>query len=94
MKQILLDFWQFIKHPKDLRDTSSNKWNVFFTLFLAELALLIFYFPIINVVDKYVVLEETFTDSYNIATSFFLFVLLIPFIEELFVGIFYEEQAF
>lgn len=67
---------------------------MFFTLFLAELALLIFYFPIINVVDKYVVLEETFTDSYNIATSFFLFVLLIPFIEELFVGIFYEEQAF
>lgn len=67
---------------------------MFFTLFLAELALLIFYFPIINVVDKYVVLEETFTDSYNIATSFFLFVLLIPFIEELFFRYFLRRTGF
>lgn len=84
MKQILLHFWQFIKHPKDFRDTSSNKWKVFFTLFLAELALLAIYLPVIHLIDKYFAIEDATELNFNIILSFLLLVLLVPFIEEVF----------
>ncbi|RRA93862.1 CPBP family intramembrane glutamic endopeptidase [Paenimyroides viscosum] len=102
MKQILLDFWQFIKHPKDLRDSSGNKWKVFFTLFLAELALLAIYLPVIYLIDKYFAIENATELNFNIVLSFLLLILLVPFIEEVFfrlglrrkglVEIFFTEQ--
>lgn len=82
MKQILLDFWQFIKHPKDFRDTSSNKWKVFFTLFVFELILLSVYLPATALLNKYIVLEQSLDLSSSAVGSLFLFVLFIPFIEE------------
>lgn len=97
MKQIITDFFSFIKKPKDLQYSGNDKaykWKVFFTLFLAELALLIFYYPIIIWIDKYVALEEAFADSYNILMSFFLYVLLIPFFEELFFRYFLRRTGF
>src|SRR5690606_37901438 len=82
MKQILIDFWQFIKRPKDLRDSSSNKWKVFFTLFVFELILLAVYLPAAALLDKYVVLEQSLDLSFSAIGSLFSFVLLVPFIEE------------
>jgi len=102
MKQILLDFWNFIKQPKDFRDTSGNKWRIFFTLFLAELSLLIVYVPIVYLIDNYIAVEEAVDLNLNIILSFLLLVLAIPFIEEVFfrlglrrtglVEIFFSEQ--
>lgn len=97
MKQIISDFFSFIRKPKDFQYSGNDKtykWKVFFTLFICELALLIIYFPITSFVDNYIVLEEAFADSYNILTSFFLFVLLIPFIEELFFRYFLRRTGF
>lgn len=97
MKQIITDFFSFIKNPKDVQYSGNDKaykWKVFFTLFLTELALLIFYYPIMIWIDKYVELEEAFTDSYNILMSFFLYVLLIPFFEELFFRYFLRRTGF
>src|SRR5690554_5814834 len=82
MKQILIDFWQFIKKPQDFPDTKSNKWKVFFTLFVAELLLLVVYLPAAALLDKYVVLEQSIDLSSSAIGSLFLFVLLIPLIEE------------
>lgn len=97
MKQVILDFFSFIRKPKDAHYTGNDKaykWKVFFTLFLCELALLIFYYPIMIWIDKYVELEEAFADSYNIFTSFFLFVLFVPFLEELFFRYFLRRTGF
>src|SRR5690554_4427552 len=82
MKQILIDFWQFIKKPQDFPDTKSNKWKVFFTLFVAKLLLLVVYLPAAALLDKYVVLEQSIDLSSSAIGSLFLFVLLIPLIEE------------
>src|SRR5690606_30598356 len=82
MKQILIDFWQFIKKPQDFPDTKSNKWKVFFTLFVAELLLSVVYLPAAALLDKYVVLEQSLDLSFSAIGSLFSFVLLVPFIEE------------
>lgn len=84
MKQILLDFWAFIKQPKDFRDTSGNKWRIFFTLLFAELSLLIVYVPIVYIIENYIAVEEAVDLNLNIILSFLLLVLVIPFIEEVF----------
>lgn len=85
MKQILLDFWNFIKRPKDSPYSGGKKtykWKVFFTLFVAELLLLVVYLPAAALLDKYVVLEQSIDLSSSAIGSLFLFVLLIPLIEE------------
>lgn len=85
MPQILIDFWQFIKKPKDIPytgDSKSFKWKVFFSLFLFELTLLIVYIPAVVLLDKYIVLERSIDSTSSAIGSLFLFVLLIPFIEE------------
>ena len=85
MKQILLDFWQFIKKPKDIPFSGKNKsykWKVFFTLFVFELILLAVYLPAAALLDKYVVLEQSLDLSFSAIGSLFSFVLLVPFIEE------------
>lgn len=85
MKQILLDFWNFIKRPKDSPYSGGKKtykWKVFFTLFVAKLLLLVVYLPAAALLDKYVVLEQSIDLSSSAIGSLFLFVLLIPLIEE------------
>ena len=85
MKQILIDFWQFIKKPKDIPyagDSKAFKWKVFFSLLFFELILLTVYFPAIILLDKYIVLEQSVDLTFSLIDTFFLFVLLIPFLEE------------
>ena len=86
MKQILHDFWNFIKAPRDIQYTENDKkykWKVLLTLFVCELLFLIVYLPIYAVVEKFITIEEAFDESFDMFTSFFLFVLLVPFLEEL-----------
>src|SRR5690554_3771313 len=87
MKQILLDFWNFIRKPKDIPYSGGKKtykWNVFFTLFVLELLLLVVYYPCVILLDKYVPLEQSFDMSFSAIGTFFLYILTIPFIEEVF----------
>src|SRR5690554_1363972 len=87
MKQILLDFWNFIRKPKDIPYSGGKKtykWNVFFTLFVLELLLLVVYYPCVILLDKYVPLEQSFDISFSAIGTFFLYILTIPFIEEVF----------
>lgn len=86
MKQILLDFWNFIKDPRDERYLGNDKkykWKVLLTLFVFKLLFLIVYLPIYAVVEKFITIEEAFDESFDMFTSFFLFVLFVPFLEEL-----------
>lgn len=84
MKQILLDLWEFIKRPKDYREASSHKWHIFFTLFIAELMLLIVYLPLIYLINEHIPIEDSTELNLNVIFSFLLLVLLIPFCEEVF----------
>lgn len=96
MKNILLDFWSFIKKPKDEQYSGTDKkykWKVLFTLFACELLLLVFYFPLTSFIEKFVVLEESFDENYTIVMSLFLYVLLIPFFEELFFRYFLRRTG-
>jgi len=86
MKQILQDFWAFIKQPKDERYSGIDrnyKWKVLFTLFISELLFLLVYLPIYAILEKFIIIEEAYDESFDMFTSFLLFVLLIPFLEEL-----------
>lgn len=87
MKHILLDFWNFIKNPKDVPysgNSNSYKWKVFFTLFGFELILLAVYLPSTLLLQEFIDLEESIDLQSSAIGSFFLFVLLIPFVEEVF----------
>lgn len=87
MKQIVADFISFIRKPKDIPysgNEKSYKWNVFFTLFALELLLLVVYYPCVILLDKYVPLEQSLDATFSAIGTFFLMVLLIPFIEEVF----------
>lgn len=97
MKQILLDFWAFIKDPKDEQYKGEDKiykWKVFFNLFILELLLLIIYIPITIFLDEFIESEEAFDESYNALTTLGLFVLLVPFIEELIFRYFLKRTGF
>jgi len=105
MKQIITNFFSFIRKPKDFQysgNDKSYKWKVFFTLFIAELALLVIYLPIFYLIDNYITIEDAFELNLNVISSFLLLVLLIPFLEEVFfrlglrrkglIEIFFNEQ--
>src|SRR5690606_17607239 len=88
MKQIVTDFISFIRKPKDIPysgNEKSYKWKMFFTLFALELLLLVVYYPCVILLDKYVPLEQSLDATFSAIGTFFLMVLLIPFIEEVFL---------
>ncbi|HUH25836.1 MAG TPA: CPBP family intramembrane glutamic endopeptidase [Flavobacterium sp.] len=97
MKHILFDFWNFIKNPKDLPYSGNEKnykWSVFFTLFGFELILLAVYLPATTLLDKYVMLEQSLDLSLSAIGSFFIFVLLVPFVEEVFFRLGLRRKGF
>lgn len=86
MKQILHDFWNFIKDPRDERYLGNDKkykWNVLFTLFICELLLLIVHLPFHYLLEKFVIIEGFYDESFTLLKSFLLIVIAVPFIEEL-----------
>ena len=87
MKQIITDFFSFIRKPKDFQysgNDKSYKWRVFFTLFIAELMLLIVYLPLIYLINEHIPIEDSTELNLNVIFSFLLLVLFIPFCEEVF----------
>lgn len=86
MKQILIDFWQFIKKPKDIPytgDSKSFKWKVFFSLFVLKIIFACVYLPLVALLLEYYPLDFAFDDTnYSAITTFLLFVLAVPLVEE------------
>ena len=88
MKNILLDFWNFIKKPKDeryLRKDRSYKWKVLFTLFVFNIAFSFLYMGIFTLIEKFYVLEHKL-DELNLGPilMFLMVAILVPFFEEFF----------
>ena len=88
MKQIILDFWNFIKNPKDeqyVGGTKAYKWNVFFTLFIFNIFFSLFSIGLAYLIDNLYPLEHKFEDlDYNPIVTILLIGFLVPFIEEVF----------
>lgn len=86
MKQIILDFWNFIKNPKDeqyVGGTKAYKWNVFFTLFIFNIFFSLFSIGLAYLIDNLYPLEHKFEDlDYNPIVTILLIGFLVPFIEE------------
>ena len=86
MKKHLVEFFEFIKNPKDEKSTETNssyKWKVLFSLLCAELIFIAVYFPFLYLVNESFEFEEAYDLDLNMYWQFLLFVLLIPFFEEL-----------
>lgn len=87
MKQILLDFWAFIKQPKDERYSGIDrnyKWKVFFSLFLFNILFSAIYTGIFSLVNYLHPLETKFDDlDLPPILLLLIFPFIIPFLEEL-----------
>lgn len=87
MKDILLDFWHFVKHPKDEQYTEEDKnykWKVFSLLFVLKLFFLIIYVPLANVIDSNFEFDHTFEEkNYKIINVILTIVILAPLFEEI-----------
>lgn len=86
MKNILLDFWNFIKNPKDERylgNDNNYKWKVLFHLFVFNIFISIVYVGIFTFLDTYLHLEHKL-EEINLAfiPMIFMMAIFIPFIEE------------
>ncbi len=85
MKQILLDFWNFIKKPKDEQYIGSEtyKWKVFFSLFGLKLLFLIVYIPLVRLVDDNIEYDHAFDEkNHSVINAVLSIVLAAPLIEE------------
>lgn len=88
MKQILLDFFSFIRNPKDIQysgNDKSYKWKVFFTLFIFNIFFSLLCIGLSLIVDKIYPLEHKLEDlNYSPIVTILMIALLVPFIEEVF----------
>lgn len=98
MKQILFDFWDFIKKPKDFQYSGNNKsykWKVFLTFFGFELLLLAVYIPLFDLLEKVYTLEHLMDEMYfSVIGTFFILVLFVPFLEEVFFRLGLRRKGF
>ena len=86
MKQIITDFFSFIRKPKDFQYTGNDKtykWKVFFTLFAFNVVFSILYAVLNFLIKKNFPLEHKLEDL-NLSPIVLILVVsfLIPFIEE------------
>ncbi|KAA5534062.1 CPBP family intramembrane glutamic endopeptidase [Paenimyroides baculatum] len=86
MKQIITDFFSFIKKPKDFQYSGIDKtykWKVFFTLFIFNICFTIISVGIISVIEEFYPLDHKL-DELDLSPLLMLLVvsILIPFIEE------------
>lgn len=88
MKHILIDFWNFIKKPKDeqyLGSDKTYKWKVFFTLFIFNIFFSLLCIGLSLIVDKIYPLEHKLEDlNYSPIVTILMIALFVPFIEEVF----------
>lgn len=88
MKQIITDFFSFIRKPKDLQysgDDKAYKWKVFFTLFIFNIFFSLLCIGLSLIVDKIYPLEHKLEDlNYNPIVTILLIAIIVPFIEEVF----------
>ena len=86
MKQILFDFWDFIKKPKDFQYSGNNKsykWKVFFSLFIFNILFSILFSGLVLIINELRPLEHKFSDlDLNPIILFLTTVLTVPFLEE------------
>lgn len=86
MKKHLIDFFDFIKNPKDEKSKetdSSYKWKVLFSLLFFEFVFIMFYLPLLSLVNESFEFDEAYDLDLTLYVQFLLFILLIPFVEEL-----------
>jgi len=88
MKRILLDFWNFVKKPKDIQYSGNEKaykWKVFFTLIIFNLLFTIIYMGTFSLLEKFYPLEHKLDDlDYSPIVTILLIAIIVPFIEEVF----------
>lgn len=88
MKQIITDFFSFIKKPKDIQYSGNNKaykWKVFFMLIGFNLLFSIIYTGAFSLLEKLYPLNHKLDDlNYSPIVTILLIVLIVPFIEEVF----------
>jgi len=69
MKAILLDFWNFIKKPKDEQYSGNEKhykWKVFFALFVFNILFTVVFSGLVLFINEFYPLEHKFDDlDYN-----------------------------
>lgn len=86
MKQILLDFWHFIKKPKDEQysgNAKAYKWKVFFTLFGFNVFFSIVFLVMLYVIEHFFPLKRKIYDLDLPAIVMFVFAVIVqPFLEE------------
>ncbi len=86
MKQIITDFFSFIRKPKDFQYSGNGKaykWKVFFTLFIFNIFFSLFSIGLAYLIDNLYPLEHKFEDlDYNPIVTILLIGFLVPFIEE------------
>jgi len=88
MKQIITDFFSFIKKPKDFQYSGNDKtykWKVFFTLIGFNLFFTIIYMGAFSLLKKIYPLNHKLDDlNYSPIVTILLIALFVPFIEEVF----------
>lgn len=88
MKQIITDFFSFIKKPKDVQYSGNDqayKWKVFFTLIGFNLLFSIIYMGVFSLLEKIYPLEHKLDDlDYSPILTILLIAIIVPFIEEVF----------
>src|SRR5690606_23693422 len=86
MKQILLDFWHFIKRPKDEQysgNAKAYKWKVFFTLFGFNAFFSLFFFGMVYLIYLFFPLDHKLDDlDFSPIVMFIFAVIAQPFLEE------------
>src|SRR5690606_29047149 len=87
MKQIVLDFWNFVKKPKDIQYSGNEKaykWKVFFALFVLNILITIVYLGLSSLISYFYPLEHKLENiDFGPILTFLLLVILIPLIEEI-----------
>jgi len=88
MKQIITDFFSFIRKPKDFQYSGNDKtykWKVFFTLFIFNIFFSLLCIGLSLIVDKIYPLEHKLEDlNYSPIVTILMIALFVPFIEEVF----------
>src|SRR5690606_16035572 len=87
MKQIVLDFWNFVKKPKDIQYSGNEKaykWKVLFALFVLNILITIVYLGLSSLISYFYPLEHKLENiDFGPILTFLLLVILIPLIEEI-----------
>lgn len=86
VKQVLREFWNFIKSPNDMQYDMdrSQKWSFFFKIFFIDFIYhLIIILPLLYLIDEIIFIKGKSYESLTYGLAFFAMVLFAPITEEL-----------